>query len=87
MIEESRQSVAYMVNTALSFLYWNVGRRIREDVLREKRAEYGRQILVTLSQELTVQYGRGWNERNLAYMVRFAEAFPDETILHTLCAN
>ncbi len=87
MIEEARQSVAVTVNAALSLLYWNVGRRIREDVLQEKRAEYGREILPTLSAKLTVEYGRGWNERNLAYMVKFAETFPDETILHTLCAK
>ncbi|MBE3117805.1 MAG: DUF1016 family protein [Candidatus Atribacteria bacterium] len=87
MIEETRQGVAATVNAAISVLYWNVGRRIREDILQEKRAEYGRQILPTLSAKLTVEYGRGWNERNLAYMVRFAETFPDETILHTLCAK
>jgi len=87
MIEETRQGVAATVNAAISVLYWNVGRRIREDILQEKRAEYGWQILPTLSAKLTVEYGRGWNERNLAYMVRFAETFPDETILHTLCAK
>ena len=87
MIEETRQAVATIVNTALTMLYWNVGRRIREDVLQEKRAEYGREILPTLSAKLTIEYGRGWNERNLAYMVKFAEIFPDETILHALCAK
>jgi predicted nuclease of restriction endonuclease-like (RecB) superfamily len=87
MIEETRQGVAATVNAAISVLYWNVGRRIREDILQKKRAEYGRQILPTLSAKLTVEYGRGWNERNLAYMVRFAETFPDEAILHTLCAK
>ena len=87
MIEETRQGVAVSVNAALTMLYWNVGRRIREDVLQEKRAEYGREILPTLSAKLTVDYGRGWNERNLSYMVKFAEAFPDEPILHALRAK
>jgi len=87
MIEETRQGVAVTVNAALAMLYWKVGRRIREDILQKKRAGYGKQILPTLSAELTIEFGRGWNERNLAYMVRFAEAFPDETILHTLCAK
>ncbi|MBE3049527.1 hypothetical protein IMZ48_44920, partial [Candidatus Bathyarchaeota archaeon] len=53
MIEETRQGVAATVNAAISVLYWNVGRRIREDILQEKRAEYGRQILPTLSAKLT----------------------------------
>lgn len=87
MIEETRQCVAVTVNAALTILYWRVGKRIREDVLREKRAKYGQQILPTLSAKLTVEYGRGWNERNLAYMVRFNETFPDERILHALCAK
>ena len=55
MIEETRQAVATTVNAALTMLYWNVGRRIREDVLQEKRAEYGREILPTLSAKLTIE--------------------------------
>ena len=58
--------------------------RIGDDVLQEKRAEYGRQILPTLSAKLTVEYGRDWNERNLAYMVRFAEALPNERIVSAM---
>ena len=65
LIDETRQAVSTKVNVALTMLYWNVGRRIREDVLQEKRAEYGREILPTLSAKLTIEYGRGWNERNL----------------------
>jgi len=87
MIEETRQGVAATVNAALTMLYWRVGRRIRDDFLQEKRAEYGREILPALSSRLTVEYGRGWNERNLAYMVKFAEAFPTEPILHALRAK
>lgn len=41
----------------------------------------------TLSAKLTVEYGRGWNERNLAYMNKFTDTFPDERILHALCAK
>ncbi|MCK9364831.1 MAG: PDDEXK nuclease domain-containing protein [Syntrophales bacterium] len=87
MIEETRHAVATTVNAALTMLYWNVGRRIREDILQEKRAEYGREILLTLSAKLTVEYGRGWNERNISYMVKFSEVFPDEAILHALRAK
>jgi hypothetical protein len=59
MIEETRQGVAITVNVSLSLLYWKAGRRIRENVLQEKRGEYGRQILPTLSAKLTVEYGGG----------------------------
>ncbi len=84
MIEESRQGVAQAVNTALVWLYWNIGRRIRQDILKEKRAEYGQEILSTVSKELTAEYGSGFSVPNLSRMIRFAEAFPDQQIVSTL---
>lgn len=38
---------------ALVVLYWNVGKRLREDILKEKRAEYGEQIVYAVSRELS----------------------------------
>ena len=61
-----------------------VGKRIRQDVLKEKRAEYGEEIVATLSQQLTEEYGAGWSRHNLARMVRFAEVFPDIEIVSAL---
>jgi predicted nuclease of restriction endonuclease-like (RecB) superfamily len=84
MIDESRQAVAQTVNTALVWLYWNIGRRIRADVLKQKRGEYGEQIVITLAQELTAEYGRGFSRQSLFRMVRFAEVFPDEEIVSSL---
>ena len=49
MIEAARQQVARTVDSTMVALYWHVGKRIREDVLAHDRAEYGRQILQTLS--------------------------------------
>jgi len=87
LIEETRAHVATTVNTALSMLYWRVGKRINEEILKGERAEYGKEILPTLSAKLTGTYGRGWSERNLAYMVRLAEVFPDLAILQALSAK
>ncbi len=87
LIAEARQDVARQVNSALVLLYWRMGKRIRQDILKEKRAEYGEQILPTLSAELMKDFGPGFTARNLGNMVRFAEVFPDEKILHTLCAK
>ncbi len=87
MIDESRQAVAQTVNTALVGLYWNVGTRIREDILKQKRAEYGEQIVQTLSARLTEEYGRGFSRRNLFNMIRFAEVFPNREIVQTLSAQ
>jgi predicted nuclease of restriction endonuclease-like (RecB) superfamily len=87
LIAEARQDVARQVNSALVLLYWRIGKRIRQDILKEKRAEYGKQILYTLSAKLISEFGSGFTARNLANMVRFAEVFQDEKILHTLCAK
>ena len=87
LIQEARQNVARSVNAALVLLYWKVGERIRKDILKEKRAEYGERILQTLSAKLEVEFGSGFGQRNLANMVRFAEVFPDPEILHALRAK
>src|SRR4030042_1801151 len=87
LIAEARQDVARQLNSALVLLYWRVGKRIRQDILQEKRAEYGEQIVATLSQDLSKEFGPGFTARNLANMVKFAEVFQDEKILHTLRAK
>ena len=79
-----KASVGRSVNAALVTLYWSVGQRIRQDILQEKRAEYGGQIVSALGRELAVEFGRGFSEKNLRHMVRFAEAFPDFEIVSAL---
>ena len=87
LIEETRSSVAVTVNSALTMLYWRVGKRICKELLQGERAAYGAEILPTLSAKLLRDFGRGWSERNLAYMVRLAETFPDGDILQALSAK
>lgn len=87
LIDSARQRVAVAVNAELTLLYWHIGRRIHQDILGEKRADYGAAILATLSKQLTTEYGKGWGERHLRNCLRFAEVFPDEAILHTVCAE
>jgi len=84
MIEEARFPVATTVSAGLTLLYWQIGTRIRVDILAHRRAEYGKQILVTLSQGLLPAFGRGFGEKNLRRMVQFAEAFPDQEIVAAL---
>ncbi len=84
LIEAARDQVARTVNSALVGLYWHIGKRIREDVLQVKRAEYGEQIAYALSRQLTEEYGRGFTRANLFHMIRFAEIFPDEQIVSSL---
>jgi len=84
MIEETRQGVAVTVNAALTMLYWRIGKRINEEILKGGRAEYGEQIISTLSRQLEAEYGRGFSEKSLRHMLRFAEAFPDRRIVSAL---
>ncbi|MEA3436800.1 MAG: PDDEXK nuclease domain-containing protein [Thermodesulfobacteriota bacterium] len=84
LIETARRNVALTVNASLTILYWQIGNRIRQDILKEKRADYGKKIVATLSQELTKEYGNGFNYTALTRMVRFAEIFPETQIVATL---
>ena len=84
LIATARQDVARQVNSALVLLYWRIGKRIREDVLKEKRAEYGEQIVYAVSTQLVKEFGTGFSEKNLRRMVQFAETFPNEQIVVTL---
>ena len=55
LIAETRQDVARSVNSALIMLYWKVGQRIRQDILKEKRAGYGEEIVHALSAQLQIE--------------------------------
>ena len=87
LIEEARRSAAQTVNMGLTLLYWRIGQRIQTDVLGQVRAEYGQEILPTLSAELMPIYGRGFSPRSLWRMVQFSDCFPDEPIVSTLSAQ
>ena len=58
--------------------------RCLEEILQGERAEYGKQIVATLSQQLTSEYGRGFSYSALTRMVKFAEVFHDPEIVATL---
>lgn len=84
MIEAARKQVAVAANAALTTLYWQVGRRVRAEVLKGRRAEYGAQIVAAVGRQLEGRYGRGFGEKSLRHMLRFAEAFPRAEIVSTL---
>lgn len=84
LILEARQQTARTVNAGLTLLYWQVGDRIQREILQEKRAEYGAEIVLALSTQLELEFGRGFGEKNLRRMVQFAEVFPDREIVVSL---
>jgi len=75
------------VNAEISLLYWQVGQRIHQSILQGERAEYGKQVITSLSKQLMTAYGKGWSARQLRYCLNFAEIFPDTEIVNTLCAQ
>jgi predicted nuclease of restriction endonuclease-like (RecB) superfamily len=84
MIEAARGRAAAAVNYEMTMLYWNVGGRIRKELLKGARAEYGEGILPALSAKLTAEYGKGFDDKNLWRMVQFSEFFKNKEIVVTL---
>jgi hypothetical protein len=87
LINETRNRVAATVNSELTMLYWHVGSRIRTEVLQNERAEYGEQIVSTVSRQLTMEFGNGFGKRNLFRMMKFADLFANLEIVTTLSAQ
>jgi len=75
IVKKSKQEIAVGVNATMSMMYWQIGRRINNEVLDNKRAEYGKLIVKTLSSQLTADYGKGWSEKNLRHMMRAGHTF------------
>lgn len=76
-IEQARRQVRQVVNTAMVQSYWEIGRLIVEHEQQgNRRAEYGKQQLQQLSQQLTERLGKGFDVTNLRSMRQFYHAFP-----------
>lgn len=84
MIDAARTQVAHAANATLTTLYWQIGHRLRTAVLDGKRAAYGAQIVAALGRQLATGFGRGFDEKSLRHMLRFAEVFPDPEIVSAL---
>lgn len=84
IILQSRQRVLKMANSALLETYWQIGKLIIEDEQGGKeRADYGKSILKNLANYLTLEFGKGFDERNLNNMRAFYKAFPIWNALRT----
>ena len=76
-IEQVRSQVRQAVNSAMVASYWQIGRLIVEHEQQgHSRAEYGKQQLQQLSQQLTERLGKGFDVTNLRMMRRFYVMFP-----------
>ena len=77
IIYQAKQKLVTAVNTTMVKTYWEIGRMIVENEQEgEKRAKYGTAQLQTISNELTKEFGRGFDVTNLRNMRRFYITFP-----------
>ncbi|MBY0271995.1 MAG: PDDEXK nuclease domain-containing protein [Alphaproteobacteria bacterium] len=84
LIEGAKSRIIYSANSELVLLYWKIGERIQEEILKNTRADYGDRIVATVSQQLTQEYGRGFTKSSISRMVKFYKVFPDREIVATL---
>jgi len=77
LIENAKRQVVSYANSTLTVLFWHVGKQILNHNLKNKRGEYGKQIVVTVSRELVEKFGRNYEEKNLRRMIQFAEKYTD----------
>lgn len=81
IIDGTRLRMATYLNTEVCLTNWTVGKRIKEEVLYNQRADYGKQIIKSVAVQLTEKYGRGWSEKNLRHCLRSAETFSKDEIV------
>jgi predicted nuclease of restriction endonuclease-like (RecB) superfamily len=84
LITQSRQQLASIINAEITRLYWAIGKRINEDILNQGRAEYGKQTIRRLSEQLIAEFGRGFSVANLTNAVELARLYTDPQIIQTL---
>jgi len=77
LVKQGRRTAAIQVNATLTMTYWLVGRAISIHVLRDGRADYGKQIVASLGRQLSDHLGAGYGRSNLARMISFARTYPD----------
>jgi predicted nuclease of restriction endonuclease-like (RecB) superfamily len=81
LIEQGKEKIAVQVNSTMTLVYWQIGKRINEDILQNERAEYGKEIIKEIANKLTTRYGRSFAVVNLRRMMQFASVFYDFEIV------
>lgn len=84
LIEETKAKAAIVINSALTSMYWHIGKKINDEILKHERAEYGKEIVNSLSRQLVNMYGNSYSKVNLFHMIRFAKNFSNLEIVSVL---
>ena len=84
LIASTKEQVAVSVNSSLTLMYWQIGYKINEDILKNSRADYGNEIVHSVSRQLVEEFGSSFSKRNLFHMIKFYKVFSDEKIVYSL---
>ena len=84
LIASTKEQVAISVNSSLTLMYWQIGFKINEDILKNSRADYGNEIVHSVSRQLVAEFGSSFSKRNLFHMIKFYKVFSDEKIVYSL---
>lgn len=84
IIDNTRNNIATTVNAEVCILNWSIGKRIKEEILFNERADYGKEIVKNLSKLLTEKYGNGWKDRKLIHCIRAAYTFSEDEIVYAV---
>ncbi|MFV7236080.1 DUF1016 N-terminal domain-containing protein [Flavobacterium sp. ZB4R12] len=84
IIYQTKETVSKIITSNVATMYWKIGNSINSEIPDNQRAEYGKQIVATLSRQLTIEYGRSYEEKNLRRMIQFANQFSDIKNVATL---
>ena len=84
IIEQGKKKAVAQVNSTLTMTYWQVGYKINTYILDSERAAYGKEIVSTVSTQLSKKYGINFAEKSIRRMIQFSEVFPEFQIVATL---
>lgn len=79
-----KKDIELSINRTITNVYWQIGNRINTEILNDKRAEYGKQIIKHVSEFLVAHFGKGWGEKHIRHCLRIAETFQDKEIFYAL---
>ena len=71
LIDDAKAGLALMVNSAMTVLYWDIGRAITEDLLKGEKPEYGDRSIASLADSLRAKYGKAFDRANLFRAIQF----------------
>jgi len=84
IIDTSKQQILYEINKTMTISYWEIGERLKTEILKDERAVYGQEVITKISDKLSLEYGRGYSRSNLERMIKFYIIFNDKAICATL---